>query len=257
MKGALLIVLGGVCGALATFFLMAPQRIIVASGRTSSIPSQVAAIAPASTASLPTSSSTALMPESAASMPAFPEPAPATPVVDSSPRAPMALPTAPPSPGMLMIPVEGIMTNQLTDTFDDARAAGRRHDAIDIMAPKGTRVLAAADGKVVKLFTSARGGLTVYEFDPTATYTYYYAHLDSYAPALAEGMQLKRGDLIGFVGSTGDASPAAPHLHFEITLLGADKNWWHGTAINPYPVLTGRQSLTAAAAAAGSASTTH
>ncbi len=149
-----------------------------------------------------------------------------------------------------MIPVEGVRANQLTDTFDDARAAGRRHDAIDIMAPNGTRVLAAADGKLVKLFTSVRGGLTVYEFDPSETYTYYYAHLDSYAPGLVEGMQLKRGDLIGFVGSTGDANPAAPHLHFEITLLGPEKHWWAGTSLNPYPILSGRQTMAAAAQAA-------
>ncbi len=149
-----------------------------------------------------------------------------------------------------MIPVDGVVASELTDTFDDARAAGRRHDAIDIMAPKDTRVLAAADGKVVKLFTSVRGGLTVYEFDPTETYTYYYAHLDSYAPGLIEGEQLKRGDLIGFVGSTGDANPAAPHLHFEITLLGPEKHWWAGTSLNPYPILNGRQTLAAAQVAA-------
>ena len=92
----------------------------------------------------------------------------------------------------LLIPVEGVHANQLTDTFGDARAAGRRHDAIDIMAPRGTRVIASADATVVKLFTSVRGGLTVYAFDPTATIEYYYAHLDRYAPGLAEGMLLRR-----------------------------------------------------------------
>lgn len=148
-----------------------------------------------------------------------------------------------PSPHALLIPVEGVRAEQLSDTFDDARAAGHRHDAIDIMAPKGTRVLAAADGNVVKLFTSVRGGLTVYEFDPNATFAYYYAHLDSYAPGLLEGKQLKRGDLIGFVGSSGDASPAAPHLHFEIMLLGPEKRWWQGTSINPYPILIGHQPM--------------
>jgi murein DD-endopeptidase MepM/ murein hydrolase activator NlpD len=144
------------------------------------------------------------------------------------------------SPQGLLIPVEGIRIDQLTDTFDDARAAGRTHDAIDIMAPRGTHVLAVADGKVVKLFTSVRGGLTVYQFDPTKTFCYYYAHLDSYAPGLLDGKQLRRGDLIGFVGSSGDANPVAPHLHFEIHVLGPEKNWWQGTAINPYPILTGR-----------------
>jgi murein DD-endopeptidase MepM/ murein hydrolase activator NlpD len=151
----------------------------------------------------------------------------------------------------LLIPVEGVRADQLTDTFDDARAAGRRHDAIDIMAPKGTRVLAAADGTVVKLFTSVRGGLTVYQFDPDRTVEYYYAHLDRYAPGLAEGATLKRGDPVGFVGSSGDADPAAPHLHFEIAVLGPEKHWWQATDINPYPVLTGRQTLADALRNAG------
>jgi murein DD-endopeptidase MepM/ murein hydrolase activator NlpD len=150
--------------------------------------------------------------------------------------------SAVPLPQGLLIPVEGVRVDQLANTFDDARAAGRSHDAIDIMAPKGTRVLAATDGKVVKLFTSVRGGLTVYQFDPTGTFSYYYAHLDSYAPGLTEGTHLRRGDLVGFVGSSGDANPVAPHLHFAINVLGAEKNWWQGTAINPYPILTGRHS---------------
>jgi len=150
----------------------------------------------------------------------------------------------------LFIPVEGVRADQLTDTFDDARAAGRRHDAIDIMAPKGTRVIAAADGTVIKLFTSVRGGLTVYEFDPGATIEYYYAHLDSYAPGLAEGVKLRRGDPVGFVGSSGDADPGAPHLHFEIALLGPEKHWWQATDINPYPVLSGKQTLAQALDAA-------
>jgi murein DD-endopeptidase MepM/ murein hydrolase activator NlpD len=152
-----------------------------------------------------------------------------------------------------MIPVEGILPAKLTDTFDQARSADRRHDAIDIMAPRGTRVRAAADGKLVKLFTSVRGGLTAYEFEPTGTIEYYYAHLDSYAPGLTEGQPLHRGDLIGFVGSTGDADPNAPHLHFEITLLGQEKQWWQGIALNPYPILTGKQTITAAVEAAVSA----
>jgi murein DD-endopeptidase MepM/ murein hydrolase activator NlpD len=126
----------------------------------------------------------------------------------------------------------------LTDTFTDARSEGRSHEALDIMAPRGVPVLATADGKVVKLFTSVRGGLTIYEFDPTETYAYYYAHLDRYEPGLAEGQAVKRGDVIGYVGSTGDASPEAPHLHFAIFVLTPEKQWWKGTAINPYPLLT-------------------
>ena len=134
----------------------------------------------------------------------------------------------------LRIPVVGVRPEDLVDTFSQARGVGRTHDAIDIMAARGTPVVAANDGHVVKLFTSKPGGLTVYEFDPQNEVIYYYAHLDSYAPGLVEGQLLHRGDPIGFVGSTGDASANAPHLHFEVELLGPEKQWWHATSINPY-----------------------
>ncbi len=134
----------------------------------------------------------------------------------------------------LLIPVVGVRPADLVDTFSQARGAGRTHDAIDIMAPRGTPVVAANEGHVVKLFTSKPGGLTVYEFDPKDEVVYYYAHLDSYAPGLVEGQLLHPGDPIGFVGSTGDASANAPHLHFEVQLLGPEKQWWHATSINPY-----------------------
>lgn len=134
----------------------------------------------------------------------------------------------------LLIPVVGAKPGDLVDTFSQARGEGRTHDAIDIMAARGTLVVAANDGHVVKLFTSKPGGLTVYEFDPQDEVVYYYAHLDSYAPGLAEGLLLHRGDPIGFVGSSGDASAKAPHLHFEIQLLGPEMQWWHATSINPY-----------------------
>ena len=134
----------------------------------------------------------------------------------------------------LLIPVQGVQPADLRDTFTQERSSYRAHDAIDIMAPRGTPVLAANAGRVVKLFTSKPGGLTVYQFDPSEHVIYYYAHLDSYAPGLAEGQQLQRGDPIGTVGSTGDASADAPHLHFEVQLLGPEKQWWHATSINPY-----------------------
>lgn len=137
----------------------------------------------------------------------------------------------------LLIPVAGVDAAQLSDTFTQSRSAGRLHDAIDIMAPRGTPVLAVADGRVVKRFKSKPGGLTVYQFDRGEKLAYYYAHLDGYAPGVAEGTQLKRGDLVGYVGSTGNASPDAPHLHFAIFVLGPEKRWWEGTAINPYPLL--------------------
>jgi murein DD-endopeptidase MepM/ murein hydrolase activator NlpD len=148
--------------------------------------------------------------------------------------------TAANSSGSLLIPVQGMAASKLVDTFTQSRGAGRLHDAIDIMAARGTPVLAVADGRVAKLFTSKPGGLTIYQFDGAEKLAYYYAHLDHYAAGLAEGQQLKRGDTIGYVGSTGNASPDAPHLHFAVFVLGPDKKWWQGTAVNPYPLLGGR-----------------
>lgn len=140
----------------------------------------------------------------------------------------------------LLMPVQGVQPKQLVDTYTQSRGEGRVHDAIDIMAARGTPVLAVADGRVAKLFTSQRGGLTVYQFDREEKLAYYYAHLDRYAPSLVEGAQLRRGDPVGFVGSTGNASPDAPHLHFAVFVLGPEKRWWQGTAVNPYPLLGGR-----------------
>ena len=138
----------------------------------------------------------------------------------------------------LEIPVDGVKADQLHDTFNDARAIGRRHDAIDIMAPRGTEVLAADDGTIAKLFTSKAGGITIYEFDPTQTFSYYYAHLDRYASGIAEHQMVHRGQLLGYVGSTGNASEDAPHLHFAIARLDTDRSWWKGDPINPYPLLS-------------------
>ena len=140
-------------------------------------------------------------------------------------------------PGKLLVPVDGTPFSKLTDTYDQPRGNERHHEALDIMAPKGTKVVAVADGKVVKLFTSKPGGLTVYQFDPTEKYAYYYAHLDRYADGLQEGAQVKRGDLIGYVGTTGNADPNAPHLHFAVFELTPEKQWWKGTPVNPYPLL--------------------
>lgn len=137
----------------------------------------------------------------------------------------------------LLVPVQGVPRTGLQDTYDDARGQGRVHNAIDIMAGRGTPVLAVEAGRIAKLFTSKLGGLTIYQYDPTETYCYYYAHLDRYVPGIKEGDQVSRGQVIAYVGSTGDASPDAPHLHFEITRLHADKKWWQGDAINPYPIL--------------------
>lgn len=140
-------------------------------------------------------------------------------------------------PQGLLVPVQGVKFGQITDTFDQPRGKERHHQALDIMAPRGTPVLAATDGRVVKLFNSKPGGLTVYEFDPSSTYAYYYAHLDRYADGLKEGMAVKRGDVLGYVGSTGNASAEAPHLHFAVVLLTPEKQWWTGTPVDPYPML--------------------
>lgn len=144
-------------------------------------------------------------------------------------------------PAGLAIPVAGVKPSQLTDTFDQARAAGRRHDAIDIMAAEGAPVIAAADGTVEKLFNSVRGGITIYERSADRRWIYYYAHLQSYAPGLREGRQVRRGQIIAHVGHTGDASAAGPHLHFAINRMAPGERWWHGTPINPYPLLAGKK----------------
>lgn len=141
------------------------------------------------------------------------------------------------APAGLLLPVQGIQPSQLRDTFTDARSEGRVHDAIDIMADAGTPVLAVADGTVEKLFDSERGGLTIYQFEPSGRWCYYYAHLQRYADGLAEKQVIKRGEVIGYVGSTGNASAEAPHLHFEVHVLGPEKQWWKGESINPYPLL--------------------
>jgi murein DD-endopeptidase MepM/ murein hydrolase activator NlpD len=139
----------------------------------------------------------------------------------------------------MVIPVAGIHADQLRDNFGDARS-GHTHGAIDIMAPRGTPVLAAVDGTIRKLFTSRAGGLTIYEFDRAGSMSYYYAHLDHYVDGLREGREVRRGDVIGYVGSTGNAPAHAPHLHFAISILPATKEWWKGEAINPYPILMTR-----------------
>lgn len=134
----------------------------------------------------------------------------------------------------LTLPVSGVSAAQLTNTFTQARTGGRAHEALDIMAPRGTPVLAVEDGRVTKLFFSKYGGTTLYQFDPGAEYVYYYSHLDRYAEGLVEGETVRKGQLIGYVGSTGNALPNAPHLHFAVFRLGPERQWWRGTPINPF-----------------------
>jgi murein DD-endopeptidase MepM/ murein hydrolase activator NlpD len=143
----------------------------------------------------------------------------------------------------LIIPVAGVRADQLTDTFNDGRGDGARpHHALDIMAPRGSAVIAAAAGTVEKLFQSDAGGNTIYVRLPDRTTIHYYAHLDHYADGLHEGQAVTQGQVLGAVGSTGDASPDAPHLHFEIMRTTPDAKWYQpATDIDPYPLLTGKQ----------------
>jgi len=164
-------------------------------------------------------------------------PAQQFPVPEVAANGAAAATTAAASGEKLRVPVDGMKYAQLSDNFDQPRGKERHHEALDIMAPKGTKVVAVADGKIAKLFESKPGGLTVYQFDPSDKMAYYYAHLDKYADGLKEGAQVKRGDLIGYVGVTGNSDPAAPHLHFAVFELTPEKQWWKGTPVNPYPLM--------------------
>jgi peptidoglycan LD-endopeptidase LytH len=135
----------------------------------------------------------------------------------------------------LAFPVPGLDVSRLRDDFADRRG-DRVHEAIDIPAPRGTPVVAVDDGTLQKLFVSRAGGNTVYQLDPTATYCYYYAHLDAYEPGLREGQRVRKGDRLGTVGTSGNSPPGVPHLHFTIFKLGPDKRWWEGTPVNPFPL---------------------
>jgi murein DD-endopeptidase MepM/ murein hydrolase activator NlpD len=180
---------------------------------------------------------------------------PLLPAVELPPSSPIAIGTPlPPDPDPtptpeatsfvgqvnLIIPVAGVRPDQLIDTFDDARSEGRVHDAIDIMAAAETPVLAAADGKILKLFNSERGGTTIYQLNANGDLVFYYAHLARYADGLVEGNTVKQGEVIAYVGDTGNAGPGNYHLHFSIAAVSDPKRYWEGTHINPYPLLHDR-----------------
>jgi murein DD-endopeptidase MepM/ murein hydrolase activator NlpD len=233
LRGLLLFLLGGLVGANATYFVMTRHTTSAAQTRAAGV--DEAAATPATAAGTRAGGAASARPDTGPVLP--------PPVVSMHGAAPGGDPAAPAkaapatSASGLLIPVQGIAATQLSDTFTDARGMGRPHDAIDIMAPSGTPVLAVADGHVEKLFNSKLGGLTIYEFNADGTLAYYYAHLQRYADGLAEQQSISRGQVIGYVGSTGNASPDAPHLHFAIFKLGPEKQWWKGEAINPYPQL--------------------
>lgn len=137
----------------------------------------------------------------------------------------------------LEMPVEGVRPDQLVRSFEDRRSGEREHQALDILAPRNTPVKAVEDGKIARLFESKAGGTTIYQFDPSERYCYYYAHLERYADGLREGDTVKKGQVIGYVGTSGNAPKNTPHLHFAIFKLTSDKHWWEGTPIDPYDIL--------------------
>ena len=150
------------------------------------------------------------------------------PAVDPPP----ALETRPAA--RLLIPVQGVKPAQLRDNFHDKRGV-RTHKALDIMASRGTPVLAAGDGRIAKMYRHLLGGLCIYQYADDGEHVFYYAHLDGFAPGLAAGDRVKRGDVLGYVGTTGNASPTAPHLHFAMIRLDPDRKWYKGTPVNPFP----------------------
>jgi peptidoglycan LD-endopeptidase LytH len=190
----------------------------------------------------PASSNSASVPPVAEPSLAVPSPLPSvestiaptpTPEVENTPPAEQT------SSAALLIPVAGVRPEDLRDTFEAARSEGRSHDAIDIPAPRGTPVLAAADGRVVKLWQSVSGGTTLYQLDPDNRTVYYYAHLDRYADGLTEGHFARRGEVIAYVGDTGNAGAGNYHLHFSVLVVADPKRYWDGTNVNPYPLLRG------------------
>lgn len=186
---------------------------------------------------------------------ATPPPVSPTPFITPAPSvtpAPSATPGAPGASGgsgsaalsstmRLMMPVKGVRPEHLRDTFSESRSEGREHNAIDIIAPRGTPVLAAVDGRIAKLFRSEKGGVTIYQLSTDERTVFYYAHLDRYADGLTEGRFARRGETIAYVGDTGNATPGNYHLHFQIYLISDPKSIWDGTPVNPYPLLLGAE----------------
>jgi murein DD-endopeptidase MepM/ murein hydrolase activator NlpD len=159
----------------------------------------------------------------------------------TTPALPSTMATGANGMPVLSVPVAGVSRQQIVDTWGQARGGGRGHHGTDIMAPGGTRVFAVAPGVIEKLFQSRLGGVTLYQRSPDRRWTFYYAHLARYAPGLREGQRVRAGELLGFVGDTGDAGPGNYHLHFSAARLGPDQRWWQGQDVNAYPMLTGRR----------------
>ena len=209
----------------------APAASVNASSN-SATPTANASPQAAPSASTNTSSTTEATPQ--ATPPSSPGSAPQPPSPSSSPPLLSTNSTTP-----LVVPVAGVRPDELHDTYTEARSEGRVHNAIDIPAARGTPVLAAADGKIIKLFNSDRGGITIYQLAGDNRTVYYYAHLERYADGLAEGHLARRGETIAYVGDTGNAGAGNYHLHFSVSIVSDPKRWWEGTNVNPYPLLRG------------------
>lgn len=228
-------VAGVIVGALATAVLMSSW------GRGLTTPAAVP-MAPGINADDVVAVLDAALPDGGAVRPAetAPSSAPEPRPIDSS------VPTISAAPGdalddlrsrRLTIPVSGIGPGQLQQTFTDRRGDSRTHHAIDILAPRNTPVVAVEDGTIARLFISKAGGITLYQYDPDRKYVYYYAHLERYADGLKEGGAITRGQLLGYVGTSGNAPPNTPHLHFAIYATSDPKRWWEGTPLDPFLVL--------------------
>ena len=251
VRAALLFAFGFLLGALTLYYVLWRTGGITAGHFASLTTSDIAG---ATSVSTPPPIATIPFPGTPApgALPPEATPSATAPSLEASPTTPTTplislslTPTATPSVRFfgtlegrtLAMPVVGARTLDLRDSFDEARGSSRRHEAIDILAPRGTPVLAAAAGTVEKIFESRNGGHTVYIRRADTAWQDYYAHLDAYAPGLREGEAVKQGQPIGRVGSTGDASPDAPHLHYEIHQMAPGDGWWKGREINPYSIL--------------------
>lgn len=194
-------------------------------------PDQVETLPPAPTATIETT------PTIEPTATPTPSPAPDVTPAPQTSSSPLAPPVALGEPGRLLIPVAGIRPEQLSDTYNDARSEGRVHNAIDIIAPRGAPVLAAADGRIARLFQSEKGGITIYQLSADEKLVYYYAHLERYADGLKDGHYARRGEIIGYVGDTGNATPGNYHLHFQVYRITDPKRFWDGENLNPYTLL--------------------
>jgi murein DD-endopeptidase MepM/ murein hydrolase activator NlpD len=223
---------GAGCGFLGGALLVAGSLwhfgLIGASTSTTRAPRAVEAVRPGgvdpeSASPTATVGRTATVPASASSVPSTigPDPASAPELEDRD----------------LLVPVEGVTKDQLKRDFSDKRDKVRLHEALDILAPRGTPVRAVEEGTVARLFLSKAGGITVYQFDPSKSFCYYYAHLERYADGLREGQAVRKGQILGYVGTSGNAPKSTPHLHFAIFRLTEAKHWWEGTPIDPFDVL--------------------